>query len=86
MVKIKKVREKEKFIKHVFEIIDNFNRYIGKESNNIYRNYLRGFFIRNLIKPHKAKTVSKLNMFKKSLNFKEFKRFKERVRGENNGK
>lgn len=82
MVKVIRIMEKEKFIKHVFEIIDNFNRYIGKESNNIYKNYLRGFFIRNLIKPHKANTVSKLNKFKKDFNFKEFKRFKERVRGE----
>lgn len=81
MIKIKRIREKKKFIKHVFEIIDNFNSYPSKESSNIYKNYLRGFFIRNLIKPHKARTISKLNKFKKSFNFKEFKSFKRRIRG-----
>lgn len=79
MIKILKIKEKEKFLKKVYEILDNWG--IGYD---LWKNRTRGFFMRNLEKPHKAKCFVKLNKFEKRHNVKtkDFKEFKDRVRGE----
>ena len=78
MTKIKEIKEKENFIKHVNELLDNWEL-----CSELWRNRTRGFFLRNLVKPHKAKPFLKLNHFQKtqSVSKKEFEKFKNRVRG-----
>ena len=78
MVKILKVREKQKFLKMVFKMLDNWGL-----ASTLWVNRVKGFFKRNLVKPHKAKPFVKLNQFPKKHNIKsrEFKDFKKKVRG-----
>ena len=78
MVKVIRIREKEKFLKKVYEMLDNWGL-----ASTLWVNRVKGFFKRNLVKPHKAKSFVKLSQFPKkhSIKEREFKEFKKRVRG-----
>lgn len=89
MVKVIRVREKEIFLKHIYLILKNWKSNMrSDEFMRIWKNKTRGFFLRNIKKPHKATPRKKLNNFVKMEKFSvmEFKKFVSEVRGVENGK